>query len=101
MANGRLHDDISLDSHSFELVRCDTSLTTAEFYEEDQRKIKDIYYKEMEECVKRKLGAERVVTFHHQIRNQERNNSKGPNDIVTSIQGEQAGRSFQVCRLHN
>jgi len=83
--NGRDHD-VSLDAHSFELVECPTTLKTDEFYEEDQLKIKQIYYKEVEECVKRKLGAELVVGFHHQVRNKDRNNG-GPNVIDTSIQG--------------
>lgn len=88
--NGRLHGEISLDVHSFELENCSTSLITANFYEEDQQKIKKIYYKEMEECLKRKLGAERVVAMHHQLRNNEKNNGER-NNIFTSIQGYAKG----------
>lgn len=83
--NGRQHQ-LSLDANSFELTNCETSLTTAEFYEEGAEKITNTYYKEMAECVKQKLGAAHVLVFHHQVRNKERNNGKA-NDIVTSVQG--------------
>ena len=77
---------MSLDANAFELTNCETSLTTAEFYEDGGDKIKNTYYKEMAECVKQKLGAAHVLVFHHQVRNKERNNGKA-NDIHTSIQG--------------
>jgi hypothetical protein len=67
-----------------------TTLKMNELYEEDQRKIKEIYYKEMQECVKQKLGAEVVLAFHHQVRNKNRNNG-GLNNIATSIQGYAKG----------
>lgn len=85
IANGRLHK-LALDANSFELTTCETSLSTADFYAEDDSKIKDVYYKEMAECVKQKLGAGHVLVFHHQVRNKERNNGR-PNEIATSIQG--------------
>ena len=83
--DGRNHE-LSLDANSFELTKCETSLSNSDFYEEDKQKITNVYYKEMAECVKEKLGAEHVKVFHHQVRNKERNTGK-PNVINTNIQG--------------
>ena len=83
--NGREHS-ISLASHGFELVQCPKTLTTADFYEKDQKKIKDIYFEEIKEFVKRSLGAEHAAIFHHQLRNEERKNA-GVNNLFGQVQG--------------
>lgn len=81
---------MSLDANAFELTSCETSLTTAEFYEEDAEKITNTYYQEMVECVKHKLGAAHVLVFHHQVRNKERRTGNAY-EINTSVQGYALG----------
>jgi len=85
IANGREHK-LSLDANSFELTSCETSLTNAAFYEDDDAEVKEVYYKQMAECVKQKLNASHVFVFHHQVRNKERSNG-APNVLNTNIQG--------------
>ena len=45
-----------------------TSLSKWDFYN-DEQKIHDVYYKEMEAVLKRHTGCEYVHVFHHQLRN--------------------------------
>ena len=59
---------MTLDEHSFQLVDCLTSLSNWDFYN-DEQKIHDVYYKEMEEVLKKYTGCEYVHVFHHQLRN--------------------------------
>ena len=59
---------MTLDEHSFQLVDCPTSLSNWDFYN-DEQKIHDVYYKEMEEVLKKYTGCEYVHVFHHQLRN--------------------------------
>ena len=61
-------DELTLDEHSFQLVDCPTSLSNWDFYN-DEQKIHDVYYKEMEEVLKKYTGCEYVHVFHHQLRN--------------------------------
>eukprot|EP00927_Polykrikos_kofoidii_P074610 TRINITY_DN7062_c0_g1_i3.p1 TRINITY_DN7062_c0_g1~~TRINITY_DN7062_c0_g1_i3.p1 ORF type:complete len:387 (-),score=36.58 TRINITY_DN7062_c0_g1_i3:200-1360(-) len=58
---------LTLDINSFELVRQSTSLTTEDFY--DPAKVKDIYYPEIAETIKKATGAAHVKMWHHQVRN--------------------------------
>ena len=76
---------MSLDENSFELTNCETSLTTAEFYEEGAEKITNTYYKEMAECVKQKLGAAHVLVINHLVRNKKINNGKAKY-VTTNVQ---------------
>ena len=69
------------DVHSFELVDQKTTLSTEDFYK-DHGKILDVYYKEIEETMKKATGAAYVKVFHHQIRSQQKKDSshiKGSN----------------------
>ena len=59
-----------------ELVEQHTSLTTEDFYANSQ-KIKDVYYDEMCEAVKKATGAARVIAFDHNVRNQDRARREG------------------------
>ena len=60
--------ELTLDDHSFQLVDWPTSLSKWDFYN-DEQKIHDVYYKEMEAVLKRHTGCEYVHVFHHQLRN--------------------------------
>lgn len=65
-------DELRLDTHSFQLEKgVETKLSTEDFYS-NEIKVKDVYYKEMEELLKKATGAERVIMIHHQVRNKER-----------------------------
>lgn len=64
--DARLHK-LTLDKNAFELVRQSTSLTTEDFY--DPAKVKDVYYPEIAETIKRATGAAHVKMWHHQVRN--------------------------------
>ena len=61
-----MENELVLDKHSFQLVDCPTSLTTWDFYN-DEQKIHDVYYKEMEDVLKKYTGCEYVHVFHHQV----------------------------------
>ena len=61
-----MENDLVLDKHSFQLVDCPTALTTWDFYN-DEQKIHDVYYKEMEDVLKKYTGCEYVHVFHHQV----------------------------------
>ena len=86
--DGRKADSISLNINSFELVNHETSLSTEDFYEEDQNKVKETYYSEIAELMKKHTGAAYVHIFHHQVRNKEKANNKGNmQNLNTSVQG--------------
>src|SRR5438094_2251758 len=57
-------DQLSLEREGFILVSHETKMQN--FYDEDE--IRDLYYKETEELVKRTSGAKRVVVFDHTLR---------------------------------
>src|SRR5258705_10166654 len=57
-------DQLSLEREGFILVNHETKMTN--FYDENE--IRDLYYKETEELVKRTSGAKRVVVFDHTLR---------------------------------
>lgn len=70
--NGRNHaSSISLDKAGFALAaKHPTSLSTADFYKlSEDPALKQCYYAEMEDLLKRESGASHVVVFHHQVRN--------------------------------
>lgn len=69
--DGRGNIELKFDDASFELVDCPTQLSTSDFYklQGGDTDLKDKYYKEIEEYVKRKLGCDKVVCIHSQVRN--------------------------------
>ena len=63
--NGRpIADQLSLEREGFIFVNHETKMKN--FYDENE--IRDLYYKETEELVKRTSGAKRVVVFDHTLR---------------------------------
>lgn len=76
--------DLTLDTHSFQLVEQTTSLSTKDFYNAPD-KITDVYYKEMAELFKKATGAAHAHVLHHQVRNQQKENSDGEG-FNTSVQ---------------
>lgn len=72
-------NDLTLDKTSFELVNCPTTLKTEEFYklQSGDEKIQEKYYKEVETLVQKKLGCDKVICVHSQVRNQEKSGDSG------------------------
>ena len=63
--NGRTRQSsLTLDDQGLQLVTHETEVT--DFYDPDQ--VLSVYYLEVEELVKTKLGAEKVVAFDHNVR---------------------------------
>jgi len=67
-------ESLSLDEQSFQMANHPTALSTEDFYH-NTKKIEDVYYKEMEQLIKEKTGAAKVVVFNHQVRNQAKANA--------------------------
>ena len=74
--------DLSLDNNGFELIPSETKLETSDFYS-DEANIKSSYYQEMEELVKFRTGAAKVVAFNHVVRNQA-SKGKGDPNLITN-----------------
>ncbi|VEU39626.1 unnamed protein product [Pseudo-nitzschia multistriata] len=70
--------DLTLDEAAFELVECPTELSTEDFYaiQEGNEKLKEDYYKEVSDFVKQKLGCDKVVCIHSQVRNESKSDGK-------------------------
>ena len=63
--NGRpLRDGFKLEEHGFEFIDHKTAMT--DFYDEDQ--LRSVYYPEVEQIIKDRTGAARVVIFDHTLR---------------------------------
>lgn len=62
-ARGR-EADFNLDKNGFQFVKRPSEVK--EF--DDEERIKDVYYKEVEEILKKEAGAKRVFIFDHTIR---------------------------------
>jgi len=81
-SKSKSNDELTLDDASFELVDCPTALSTEDFYAlQDMShpkcdELKEKYYKEVADFVKRTVGCDEVVVFHHQVRS-----SKGGNGV--------------------
>ena len=57
-------DTVSLDTTGFEFVKHTSEIKDFD----DEERIKDVYYKEVEELLKKQTGAKRVFIFDHTIR---------------------------------
>lgn len=70
MHDGR-NASLTLDDASFELVSCPTDLTTQDFYalQDGDESLRQTYYKQVETFVQEKLGCDKVIVFHSQVRN--------------------------------
>ena len=80
---------LTLDKNAFELVKQTTSLSTEDFYTNPE-KIAQVYYSEIAELIKEATGAAYVDVFHHQVRNEDKNNGSIQN-LNTSVQGYAMG----------
>jgi hypothetical protein len=76
---------LSLDKQGFQLVGQETAVH--DFY--DRAEVEKVYYPEIERLLKQVTGAEKAVTFDHQVRN-----------IQLSKQGEKNARDY-VWAVHN
>jgi hypothetical protein len=63
-ARGR-ESEFTLDRNGFALIKAPTAV--ADFYSEDE--IKRVYYSEIEQLLRERLGARRVLVFDHNVRN--------------------------------
>ena len=63
--DGRQHD-LNLDQNGFQRVESITSLSTADFQNEEM--LRKVYFKEVEAEMKRVTGAEDVIVWNHFIR---------------------------------
>lgn len=67
--NGR-GQEFLLDEASFELVDIPTALSTEDFYSmKDSSELRERYHAEVEAVVKKKLGCDKIMFMHHQVRN--------------------------------
>ncbi len=59
----------TLAEHGFQLITHDTALSTRDFYTNSDRKIEEIYYKEIADAIKRVCpGVAEIMPFHHMVR---------------------------------
>ena len=65
-ARGR-EAEFTIDRNGFQLVKAPTAMTHDDFYSPDE--IKRVYYPEVEQLVKDRLGAHKVFVFDHNVRN--------------------------------
>mmetsp|Transcript_21099 Transcript_21099/g.36288 ORF Transcript_21099/g.36288 Transcript_21099/m.36288 type:complete len:448 (-) Transcript_21099:1349-2692(-) len=70
---------LKLDEASFELVECPTTLSTDDFYkiQQEDSDLKEKYEQEVTEFVKAKLGCDKIVCFHSQVRNAQKEGKSG------------------------
>src|SRR5258705_1662007 len=93
-------DQLSLEREGFILVNHEPKMTT--FYDENE--IRDLYYKETEELVKRTSGAKRVVVFDHTLRSadeamREEKQISGP--VATLITTTPIGPGRSACATYS
>ncbi|PSS37525.1 hypothetical protein PHLCEN_2v639 [Hermanssonia centrifuga] len=100
-ARGREDEyDLSLDTSGFRFLEH----TSVEKDFTDEEKITTVYYKEIEELLKKEVGAKRVFIFDHTIR-------RAPNSELTPVRGAPRGpvervhvdQTFQasIARVHH
>lgn len=79
----KIHDgrsklrELTLDECGFELVDCPTAVSTEDFYkiqDENDREgvLTKRYFQELESFLMKKLGCDKIVFIHSQVRNQDR-----------------------------
>ncbi len=91
----RIHDarpiaaTLDLDRHGFALTRHDTAMR--DFY--DEREVREVYYKEIEQLIKAATGAKEVVVFDHTIRVAERALDRGLRAPVQLVHNDYTERS--------
>jgi hypothetical protein len=76
-ARGR-ESEFTLDRNGFELVRAPSRVT--DFY--SSKEVQEVYYPEVEQLLRNRLGADRVVIFDHTVRNAARPGGREPSRRV-------------------
>ncbi len=78
--DGRAAGNLTLDTHGFELVPHQSAIK--DFYDNDE--VREVYYPEVAEIIKKHTGASRVLTFDHNQRHGDRDayDSKGVSQPV-------------------
>lgn len=79
--NGR-EFDCSLKTHGFELLQCRTKICKKEFYEKSDAWIREHYYAEIQDLIKRATGASKVIPFHHLVRHSGDPGKPGPASVA-------------------
>lgn len=83
--DARERKDLTLDKNAFQMIEWDTAMSTEDFYD-TSGKIAQTYYPEMSELLKKATGAEHVLVFHHQVRNQAKSNATAATGTSSSVQ---------------
>ena len=60
------HRDLTLDKHSFQRFDAPTSMSRQDFFDPD--KLKNVYFKEVKDLMKKATGAKEVIIFNHFVR---------------------------------
>ena len=81
--------DLSLDKQAFILTHHDTQMR--DFH--DEAELKSVYYREVEELVKRETGASKVIVFDHTVRTGERAVERGYRQPVISVHNDYTEKS--------
>ena len=81
--NGR-NQNLKLDKASFELVNCPTSLSKDDFYaiQQGNAELLQKYHNEVTSFIQQKLGCDKVICFHHQVRNEKKVGQDGVEDYA-------------------
>ncbi|KAL4243311.1 asaB hydroxylase/desaturase family protein [Abortiporus biennis] len=79
--------ELTLDTTGFQFVKSES--TEKDFT--DEERIKNVYYKEVEELLKKETGAKRVLIFDHTIR---------LNNPAIVVDDSEKGRRTSVLRVH-
>ncbi|KAI5120123.1 hypothetical protein M0805_001891 [Coniferiporia weirii] len=91
-------DTVGLDKTGFQFVKHES--VEAEFL--DEERIRTVYYKEVEELLKREVGAKRVFIFDHTIRRNYVDAPGGNRDIRGPVERVHIDQTFDasVARVH-
>jgi hypothetical protein len=81
--------ELSLDRQAFMLTNHDTQVR--DFY--DEQELKSVYFKEVEDLVKRETGAAKVVVFDHTVRTADRAVERGLRTPVRSVHNDYTEKS--------
>ena len=82
---GRLASRLSLEKNGLVFVEHKTKVT--DFFDENQ--VKSIYYREIEQLIRRQSGASRVVIFDHALRSGDERGTRGKADPQSGSAGAQ------------
>ncbi|KAL7536334.1 hypothetical protein ACHAWF_005430 [Thalassiosira exigua] len=84
LRDARGNSDLTLDAASFQFVDHKTALSKEDFYkidkyvdEEPNEVLKEAYFQEIEDLVKKTTGAEEAIVFDHVVRNNKKTGPSG------------------------